>query len=206
MRNIKFLCELDDTADLEIFYTYHGVSDGLISQIEIDFENETYALYDGIENYLNGDDPLFDENEVNVTYVNNTVFEMLLIGIKDMGFKRIDEIMMYNKSVYYTGADCGRAYDILVCYEDEKEYRLFLGAKSKDVICDDGSPFPVCLKKNDFKRKINELGKLGYENTITVDLSDYEYGMWEIFYTNAKFDEYYIDQIEIDDKNKRYKL
>ena len=207
MGNIKFLCEFDDDADLEIFYTDYGWSDNLINQIEIDFENKTYAVFCGIENDLNDGDPLFgDEDAVNSTYVSNHAFEVILEGVKSKGFTKIDEFVRYNKSVYYTGTNSGRAYDILVCYEDEKEYHLFSGAKSKDIVCDDDYPIPVCLKKNDFKRKINELGKLGYENTITVDLSDYEYGMWEIFYTNAKFDEYYIDQIEIDNKNKRYKL
>lgn len=206
MGNIKFLCEFDDDADLEIFYTYHGINDDLISQIEIDFENETYALYHGIENYLNGKDSLFDEDDVNVTYVNNTAFEMLLIGIKDMGFKRIDEIMRFNKSVYYTGADCGRAYDILVCYEDEKKYHLFLGAKSKDVICDNDYPIPVCLKKKDFKSKINELEKSGYKNGKTVDLSYYEYDMWESFYSESKIDNNLVDLIKIDKKGKQYTL
>lgn len=206
MGNIKFLCEFDDDADLEIFYTYHGINDGLISQIEIDFENETYALYHGIENYLNGDDPLFDEDEVIVTYVNNTVFEMLLIGIKDMGFKRIDEIMRFNKSVFYTGTNCGKAFDILVYYEDEKQYDLFLGAKSKGALCDDDCPIPICLKKKDFKSKINELEKSGYKNGKTVDLSNYEYDMWESFYTESKIDNNLVDLIKIDKKGKRYTL
>lgn len=30
MGNIKFLCEFDDDADLEIFYTYHGIDCSLI--------------------------------------------------------------------------------------------------------------------------------------------------------------------------------
>ena len=88
MGNIKFLCEFDDDADLEIFYTYHGINDDLISQIEIDFENETYALYHDIENYLNGDDPLFDEDDVNVTYVNRNVFNWIVDGVVSEGYKK----------------------------------------------------------------------------------------------------------------------
>ena len=206
MGNIKFLCEFDDDADLEIFYTYHGINDGLISQIEIDFENETYALYHGIENYLNGDDPLFDEDDVIVTYVNNTAFEMLLIGIKDMGFKRIDEIMRYNQSVYYTGAKNGSAFDILVCYEDEKQYDIFLNSKYNDACCSIYDSVPICLKKRDFKNKIEELKNLGYKNGDTTDLSNYEYDMWESFYTESKIDNNLVDLIKIDKKGKRYTL
>ena len=151
MDNFDFCYDYDDNVDLEIFYTDYGWSDNLINQIEIDFENKTYAVFCGIENYLHDGDSLFgDEDEVSSSYVSNHAFEVILEGVKSMGFIKIDEFVRYNKSVYYTGTNSGRAYDILVCYEDEKEYHLFLGAKSKDIVCDDGSPIPVCLKKKGF--------------------------------------------------------
>lgn len=81
-----------------IFYTTSDTNHSLINQIEIDFENATYNVWYDIENYLS-DDHIFDDNDIDSTYVSDEVFDFILEGLGALGYKRIggsdDAIFLY---------------------------------------------------------------------------------------------------------------
>lgn len=56
------------------------------------------------------------------------------------------------------------------------------------------------------KRKIENLEAMGYTKKEHYNLADYDPDKWELFYTENEHNDELVDQIEIDQKGKTYKL